>query len=65
MTDSEQFTKGSEAQRTAKESTKQMMLDRLGGDENLASKLTPDWEVGCRRATPFVHIISHSPSVLM
>lgn len=28
------------------------MLDRLGGNEELAAKLTPDWEVGCRRATP-------------
>jgi cation diffusion facilitator CzcD-associated flavoprotein CzcO len=28
------------------------MLERLGGDKDLAAKLTPDWEVGCRRATP-------------
>lgn len=28
------------------------MLDRLGGDKDLAAKLTPDWEVGCRRVTP-------------
>ena len=29
-----------------------MMLDRLGGNKELAAKLTPEWEVGCRRATP-------------
>ena len=28
------------------------MLERLGGDEVLAEKLMPDWEAGCRRATP-------------
>lgn len=54
MTDwvSLQFTKGSEAQKQAQDSTAKMMLDRLGGDILLAEKLTPDWEVGCRRTTP-------------
>lgn len=28
------------------------MKEKLGGDEALARRLTPDWEVGCRRATP-------------
>lgn len=28
------------------------MLNRLGGNKELAAKLTPEWEVGCRRATP-------------
>ncbi|GAB7353657.1 hypothetical protein MBLNU459_g4065t1 [Dothideomycetes sp. NU459] len=46
------FTKGSEAQKVAKESTAKLMLERLGGDTDLAARLTPDWEVGCRRATP-------------
>lgn len=46
------FTKESEAQRAAFLATAKMMRDRLGGDEQLAAKLIPDWEVGCRRATP-------------
>ncbi|KAF1944551.1 hypothetical protein EJ02DRAFT_442585 [Clathrospora elynae] len=32
--------------------TNHPMFDRLGGNEELATKLTPNWEVGCRRATP-------------
>ncbi|KAH7388726.1 hypothetical protein BKA66DRAFT_511098 [Pyrenochaeta sp. MPI-SDFR-AT-0127] len=36
----------------AVQATSQMMLDRLGGDADLAARLTPDWEVGCRCATP-------------
>ncbi|PSN72779.1 FAD/NAD(P)-binding domain-containing protein [Corynespora cassiicola Philippines] len=46
------FRKDSKAQRAAFEATSKMMLDRLGGNKELATKLTPDWEVGCRRATP-------------
>lgn len=46
------FTKESEAQRAAFLATAKMMRDRLGGNEQLAAKLIPDWEVGCRRATP-------------
>lgn len=47
-----QFTKDSVAQQQAKEKVHAAMLDRLGGDKELAAKLTPEWEVGCRRATP-------------
>lgn len=46
------FTKGSVAQAEAKTATAEMMRQRLGGDGDLAKKLIPDWEVGCRRATP-------------
>ncbi|KAL5393431.1 hypothetical protein DPSP01_000251 [Paraphaeosphaeria sporulosa] len=46
------FVKDSSAQKAAFESTSQTMLSRLGGNTSLASKLTPTWEVGCRRATP-------------
>ncbi|KAF2706653.1 FAD/NAD(P)-binding domain-containing protein [Pleomassaria siparia CBS 279.74] len=46
------FVKDSGAQRAAFKSTSEMMLQRLGGDKHLAGKLTPDWEVGCRRVTP-------------
>ncbi|CAO2650612.1 Nn.00g019040.m01.CDS01 [Neocucurbitaria sp. VM-36] len=46
------FEKESEAQIAAVKATSQMMLDRLGGNKDLAASLTPDWEVGCRRATP-------------
>ncbi|KAF4553101.1 Flavin-binding monooxygenase-like protein 9 [Elsinoe fawcettii] len=46
------FRKGSKAQERARDNTVKMMKERLGGDEELAGKLTPKWEVGCRRATP-------------
>lgn len=46
------FTKGSVAQEEAKKATINMMRQQLGGSENLVRKLVPDWEVGCRRATP-------------
>ncbi|PNS14265.1 Thiol-specific monooxygenase [Sphaceloma murrayae] len=46
------FKKGSKAQQMAKDNTTRMMKERLGDDEDMAAKLTPDWEVGCRRATP-------------
>ncbi|KAF2120817.1 hypothetical protein BDV96DRAFT_565582 [Lophiotrema nucula] len=46
------FEKESKAQKQAFKATAKMMLDRLGGDKELAAKLTPTWEVGCRRATP-------------
>lgn len=48
----ELYVKGSQAQEEAYKATAQAMLDRLGGDQDLASRLVPDWEVGCRRATP-------------
>ena len=46
------FVKHSEAQRRGREQTADMMKEKLRGDSELAAKLTPDWEVGCRRATP-------------
>ena len=46
------FVKNSAAQEEARQATADMMKSKLGGDEELASKLTPDYEVGCRRATP-------------
>ncbi|KAI7779515.1 hypothetical protein LA080_000799 [Diaporthe eres] len=48
----ELYVKGSRAQEEALRATAQTMRERLGGDEELARKLIPDWEVGCRRATP-------------
>lgn len=48
----ELYVKGSEAQDEARRVTERKMRERLGGDEELAGKLIPDWEVGCRRATP-------------
>lgn len=46
------YTKDSVAQREARTAVVDMMRERLGGDEELARKMIPDWEVGCRRATP-------------
>ncbi|KAF2208808.1 hypothetical protein CERZMDRAFT_48524 [Cercospora zeae-maydis SCOH1-5] len=46
------FVKDSEAQRAARKATAAQMKEKLGNDEVLAGKLTPDYEVGCRRATP-------------
>ena len=46
------FVKNSEAQILARKHTAAMMKKRLDDNEELAHKLTPDWEVGCRRATP-------------
>ncbi|KAK5109671.1 hypothetical protein LTR62_006793 [Meristemomyces frigidus] len=46
------FVKHSQAQEDGREQTSKMMLNKLGGDEDLARKLTPAYEVGCRRATP-------------
>jgi cation diffusion facilitator CzcD-associated flavoprotein CzcO len=46
------FVKNSTAQKLGREQTAKMMKSRLNNDEDLASKLTPEWEVGCRRATP-------------
>lgn len=48
----ELYVKGSAAQEEARAATERKMRERLGGDEGLAEKLIPDWEVGCRRATP-------------
>ena len=46
------FTKGSKAQTAGKKATADQMREKLGNDEDLANKLTPEYEVGCRRATP-------------
>ena len=46
------FVKNSEAQTQARKHTAAMMKTRLDNNEDLAQKLTPQWEVGCRRATP-------------
>lgn len=48
----EMFIKDSTAQNSARRQTADMMKEKLGGDETLAQKLTPEYEVGCRRATP-------------
>lgn len=48
----ELYVKGSAAQAEARKATERTMRERLGGDEGLARELIPDWEVGCRRATP-------------
>lgn len=46
------FVKHSEAQEAGRKITTNQMKEKLGNDEDLAAKLTPDYEVGCRRATP-------------
>jgi cation diffusion facilitator CzcD-associated flavoprotein CzcO len=46
------FVKESAAQKVGRQQTADMMKTRLNDDEDLAQKLTPEWEVGCRRATP-------------
>ncbi|CAK1354968.1 putative sterigmatocystin biosynthesis monooxygenase stcW [Cercospora beticola] len=46
------FVKDSDAQTAARKATADQMKEKLGNDESLAAKLTPDYEVGCRRATP-------------
>lgn len=48
----EMFVKNSSAQEEGRRQTANMMKEKLGGDEELARILTPEWEVGCRRATP-------------
>ncbi|KAL1587357.1 hypothetical protein WHR41_03838 [Cladosporium halotolerans] len=46
------FVKESKAQKVGRQQTADMMKARLNNDDDLAHKLTPEWEVGCRRATP-------------
>ena len=46
------FVKESAAQQAGRQQTADMMKTRLGDNEELASRLIPEWEVGCRRATP-------------
>ena len=46
------FVKGSTAQKVGRKHTADMLKSRLNNDDDLASKLTPEWEVGCRQATP-------------
>ena len=46
------FVKNSTAQAEARQETVDLMAGLLKGDEDLIRKLTPEYEVGCRRATP-------------
>lgn len=46
------FVKESDAQVAGRKFTADQMKEKLGNNDELASKLTPDYEVGCRRATP-------------
>jgi cation diffusion facilitator CzcD-associated flavoprotein CzcO len=46
------FVKNSTAQEQGKKQTSDMMRGKLNHNDDLASKLIPDYEVGCRRATP-------------
>ncbi|OAG33842.1 hypothetical protein AYO21_12061 [Fonsecaea monophora] len=46
------FIKNSAAQERLFDAAKKLMTERLGGNEELAEKLIPKWEVGCRRPTP-------------
>ena len=46
------FVKDSHAQNAGRKATADQMKEKLGNDEVLAKKLTPEYEVGCRRATP-------------
>ena len=46
------FVKKSHAQNAGRKATADQMKEKLGGDEELARRLTPEYEVGCRRATP-------------
>lgn len=39
-------------QTQAVEATRQLMLAKLNGYDDLAAKLIPSWPIGCRRATP-------------
>ena len=44
--------RGSPEQTRAQQFMKEFMLKGLGGDKELAAKLIPTWDVGCRRLTP-------------
>lgn len=46
------FVKHSKAQEAGRKAVADQMKAKLNGDEELARKLTPEYEVGCRRATP-------------
>ncbi|KAK4507536.1 hypothetical protein PRZ48_001271 [Zasmidium cellare] len=46
------FVKDSDAQIAGRKFTVEQMKKKLGDDEELARKLIPEYEVGCRRATP-------------
>lgn len=46
------FVKNSHAQDAGRKATADQMKGKLNNDDNLAKKLTPEYEVGCRRATP-------------
>ena len=46
------FVKDSRAQNAGRKAVSDQMKAKLNNDEELAKKLIPEWEVGCRRATP-------------
>lgn len=46
------FQKGSEHNKQSTEATVERMRKALNYDEDLCSKLIPDWTLGCRRLTP-------------
>ncbi|CAF1013358.1 unnamed protein product [Adineta steineri] len=46
------YQKDSSEQASTRESVEQLMLKRLNGNKELATKLIPEWGVGCRRPTP-------------
>ena len=46
------FVKDSNAQNAGRKATADQMKGKLNNNEELARKLTPEYEVGCRRATP-------------
>ncbi|PSR83016.1 hypothetical protein BD289DRAFT_293034 [Coniella lustricola] len=46
------FEKGGKAQEDAQRATAELMLARLGGDEELARRMIPSFDIGCRRASP-------------
>ncbi|KAJ5202173.1 hypothetical protein N7449_004252 [Penicillium cf. viridicatum] len=46
------FFKNSQAQKAALIKAQARMRQRLGNDPDLCAKLIPNWELGCRRATP-------------
>ncbi|KAM0752320.1 cyclohexanone monooxygenase [Meredithblackwellia eburnea MCA 4105] len=61
------FFRGSPSQEAVKDIVRQQMISDLKGDEELISKLIPDWDVWCRRVTPcatFMHSL-HMPHVTL
>lgn len=46
------FVKNSEAQEAGRKATANQMKEKLGGDEELAAKLTPDYEGNVSSSAP-------------